>query len=198
MALECLIGDRRTAQFKSWDKWMQAVDGLRDEWLNVLEDDPLGYNEVAAMSLLATAAVKINWLALAEFTTVKLGKSDRRTKASGRADLWAFDQQSEHSWSIEAKHGWITSASRGRLQTKRIEGAISDALCIRRGQARQKIALVVTLHDLASGEIELEDVTCVDKNRGGSREPDFCWRITHRGTKCDWAHDVYFSLYNVK
>ncbi|MER0239673.1 hypothetical protein [Fulvimarina sp. MAC8] len=138
-------GDRRRREWHVWDNWMNHAAQLCGRFYGEVEtddpymfDDPFAYNETASVSLLASAAACAGYLGLAEFTTQKRSRGDRRKISHGRCDLWLCE---EASWAFEFKQ--IRGSSVG---AKRIEGAMEDAVrCARQIHSNDADAAVAGL-----------------------------------------------------
>jgi hypothetical protein len=201
MSVEFIEGDRRTKHYKSWSKWIASIDKLRRQWASQIDHDPIAYNEVASMSFMATAAVKVNWQALVEYTTVKRGKKDGRENANGRADLWVYDPELDTSWSIEAKQGTKFTNKETEKQKKRVLGAIQDARKVKQSEADQRLALVVTLYDPTSLDqtesLDIDVVICPKFTTTKKARVLYCWKLACEGVLSPWSQDAYLTFYEV-
>lgn len=125
-----------------------------ERYTKALEDAPWWYNERANVGLLATAASRINWIALEEYGTEKVGRrvkrgADKSTK-NGRCDLYMYDcpssknkDASDLAFAIEAKQAWpamtVRASSSDRV-SKRWSAALEAARELDRGEADHRIA----------------------------------------------------------
>lgn len=144
--LSKLQGDERTLEAKVWGVWLQAARRLCENFANDLEDDPLGYNETASVSLLCSAAATIGWLGLAEYALTKKAVEDRRRAAPGRCDLYLLTPA--RSWAFEFKQLFPFGVPRRRLQTV-WDAARRCAECLPLQEADARVAgLIVSLYHM--------------------------------------------------
>ena len=144
MSYECIkIGDaRRTGLISDWEVWLKSADKLYRRFISRLDGDaPFDYHEVASVGFLASAAAMAGFLPINEYDVFKLGKSDKRTKVPGRADLW-FDVGSR-CYSIEFKRTRrpVTTA----YLKQRLDHAFEDIECVHKDEYQFAAACLVTV-----------------------------------------------------
>ena len=123
------------------------------------EEAPWWYGERANISVLASAAARLSWIALEEFATQKtLGsKSKDKKKAEskyGRCDLYVYDYKQRGSGNVgasgqdfafEAKHAWGAfrpkSGQESRVEAKWSQ-AVEAARCLHIEEADHKLGLL--------------------------------------------------------
>lgn len=137
------IGDRRRSGIiTDWEKWLKKADKLYSRFNDRLGgDSPFDYHEVAAVGFLANAAAMAKFLPMNEYELFKLGKTDKRTKVAGRADLW-FDAGSR-CYSIEFKKAREPQTLANLKQ--RLKYAYKDISCIRNDEYHHAAACLVTV-----------------------------------------------------
>lgn len=122
---ELLHGRRTTREYKAWQGWMDEAARLTCRFATVWDDDPFAYNETASVSALCSAAIAAGYLALAEFMQLKRAKTDGRSFAPGRWDLWLATDT--YQWGIEFKQ--VST----RFTNNRLTTALSEAtLCAKK------------------------------------------------------------------
>ncbi|AYV47074.1 hypothetical protein CFHF_22510 [Caulobacter flavus] len=183
MALKLLSGDRRTTEYKSWNAWLKAASKLVAQFDEDLEDDPFAYNETASVSLLAAAAAKAGYLGIAEFSTVKGHKADRRRAANGRCDFWMTDV--DRSWGFEFKQLRPDYAS-DALWLTGMDGARACARRLRSSAADLRVAgLIVSLYWQEGAVLQQSR----ENLRRLARECDYAWELPASG---EHTGDTFF------
>ncbi len=90
MPISLIKSDLELSHHKKWKLWLDKTAEIRDRYKHAEDgDDPLGYNETASVSVMASAAYACGGYALAEYVSQKRTKEDRRRKGHGRDDLYA-------------------------------------------------------------------------------------------------------------
>lgn len=104
-----------TARHQKWLEWISGASSLRNRFLDEEGYDPFDFNETASVSLLASAAVHIGGLALAESISTKRKQEDYRKKGHGRDDLYIL--LGDQGWTFEFKQIFrpITSQLKGQF-----------------------------------------------------------------------------------
>ena len=111
---QLLKADKRTREARIWDHWMSCGAAYAERYFaEASEDDPFAYNETASVSHLAAAAALAGYLGMAEWSTDKKSRLDRRRKGYGRSDLWLCAEGS--TWCFEFKQVRGGSAGPKRL-----------------------------------------------------------------------------------
>jgi hypothetical protein len=143
LSYECIrIADaRRTGILSDWEAWLRRADQLYERFTDRLEgDSPFDYHEVASVGFLSNAAAMAGYLPMNEYDVFKRGRSDKRTKVPGRADLW-FDT-GPRCYSFEFKRT-RRPATIGYLR-QRLEQAFSDVNCVARDESHYAAACLLT------------------------------------------------------
>lgn len=97
-SISILKSNKKLTRHKKWKLWLEKTAELRDRYRDAEdEDDPLGYNETASVSIMASAAFACGGYALAEYVSQKRNKEDLRYKGHGRDDLYA----------VIGNEGWV-------------------------------------------------------------------------------------------
>lgn len=144
LSYECIrIADaRRTGILSDWEAWLRRADQLYERFTDRLEgDSPFDYHEVASVGFLSNAAAMAGYLPMNEYDVFKRGRSDKRTKVPGRADLW-FDT-GPRCYSFEFKRT-RRPATIGYLG-QRLEQAFSDVNCVARDESHYAAACLLTV-----------------------------------------------------
>ncbi|GBD48131.1 hypothetical protein METY_1344 [Methylopila sp. Yamaguchi] len=111
-------------EFKLWHPWLNRVPRIRRQFADALDgDDPLLHNETASVGVLAGAATRIGYLALAEYSSQKRGSGRGRPYRRGRCDLWISTPGGDRSWSFEVKQ----ILCRGGIREATLEDAPAPA-----------------------------------------------------------------------
>lgn len=125
---------------------------------NSLDDAPWWYNERANISIVASAASRIDWIALEEYGTDKIeksgSKSNSKSNKKGRCDLFLYDcagnnsrnkNPSDYSYAIEAKQAWAAmtgkSGNYARIEKKWAQ-AIEASRELHRDEANHRLAML--------------------------------------------------------
>lgn len=95
--------------------------------MEIIDDDPLFYNETASVGVLAGAATRAGLLALAEYKATKRGSGRGRPHKYGRCDLWISDPESSFSWAFEFKQRFCTANVREQTIASVMKRACRDA-----------------------------------------------------------------------
>lgn len=144
MSYECIkIADaRRTGILSDWERWLRHADQLYKRFADRLEgDSPFNYHEVASVGFLSNAAAMAGYLPMNEYDVFKRGKSDKRTKVRGRADLW-FDTGARcYSFEVKRTRRPVTV----RYLGQRLEQAFSDVECVDRDEYHYAAACLLTV-----------------------------------------------------
>lgn len=123
----CLIkGDRRSAAYKDWGKWLECSANLHDRFLKEQNLSPFDANEQSAVGLFAAGAAIAGHLPLIEYGIEKKDWTDKRRKSSGRADLWI--DFSVRSYSFEFKRAWYRATTRNLHE--RLARVRRDIACV--------------------------------------------------------------------
>ena len=144
MSYECIkVGDgRRTGLIADWEHWLRSADKLYRKFVDRLDgDSPFDYHEVASVGFLANAAAMAGYLPMNEYDVFKQGKSDRRTKKPGRADLW-FDV-GERCYSMEFKR--TRRPQTVAYLSQRLDYAYEDIECVHKDEYHYAAACLVTV-----------------------------------------------------
>lgn len=144
MTYECIkIGDaRRTGLLKDWEQWLKSADELYGGFVHRLDgESPFDYHEVASVGFLAGAAAMAGYLPMNEYDVIERGKSDKRTKVSGRANL-RFDVGKRcYSFEFKRTRRPITKA----YLEQRLEYAHKDIDCVSEDEYHYAAACLVTV-----------------------------------------------------
>ena len=137
------IGDgRRKPLIEDWENWLLKADELYKRFSDRLDgDSPFDYHEVASVGFLASAAAMAGFLPVNEYDIFKRGMSDKRTKVSGRADMW-FDT-GPRCYSIEYKRT-VRPVTITYLKD-RLQAAYLDIDCVPRDESHYAAACLVTV-----------------------------------------------------
>ncbi len=137
------IGDaRRKGLIADWEAWLKNANKLYKRFFERLDgDSPFDYHEVASVGFLANAAAMAGFLPMNEYDVFKRGKSDKRTKVPGRADLW-FDV-GDRCYSLEFKRTLRTQTI-GYLE-ERLTSAYEDIQCVHEDEYHYAAACLVTV-----------------------------------------------------
>ena len=144
LSYECIrTGDaRRTGILFDWEKWLRSADELYGRFADRLEgDSPFDYHEVASVGFLSNAAAMAGYLPINEYDVFKRGKSDKRTKVRGRADLWFDTGPRCYSFEFKRTRRPVTTGYLGQ----RLEQAFSDVKCVDRDEYHHAAACLVTV-----------------------------------------------------
>ncbi len=163
--------DGRRREARIWQEWFRLVPVIREEFLSVIDDDPLFYNETASVGVLASAASRVGLLALAEYSATKRGTGRGRPHRHGRCDLWVCEVSGKTSWSFELKQLFCAgSARRGTIATA-FERACRDARAVHPLEADYCFgALLVSAR--AGCELGEATVECINAL---AKEATFSW-----------------------
>ena len=101
------------------DVFVYWRDGL-EAYSKATKDEGWCYNERPQVGFLSTAIWQAKGVTLAEYPVTKQGWHDRRTRYTGRGDLWAH--LGDTTYAIEAKHREV------RLGTPKTKQALDDLL----------------------------------------------------------------------
>ncbi|MBO9708081.1 MAG: hypothetical protein J7521_07705 [Caulobacter sp.] len=182
----CLKGDERTIEYRDWSHWLKSLGDLVLRFDREVYDDPLGYNETASVSLLASAAAHAGYLGLAEFYTTKGQRHDRRFAAQGRCDFWMASDA--RSWGFEFKQRTpkrLTPA----IPLRAMEEAHDCARSLRRTEANSRVAgLIISLANIDPDD--LDDAR--DDMRAFAQDRDFAWELRGEGFSTDTF--LFFDL----
>ena len=108
MPISLIKSDLGLSHHEKWKLWLEKTAELRDRYKCAEDgDDPLGYNETASVSVMASAAYACGGYALAEYVSQKRTKEDLRRKGHGRDDLYAVIEGDW--WVFEYKQLFCTS-----------------------------------------------------------------------------------------
>lgn len=131
--------DQRRREAELWRPWLNRVPRIRRQFADVIEgDDPLLYNETASVSVLAGAATRAGYLALAEYSSEKRGAGRGRPYRKGRCDLWISTPIAERSWSFEVKQLFCRDGVRKATLESALEQACNDARAVDAFEADQR------------------------------------------------------------
>ena len=130
---------RRRGLIADWDHWLHHADALYMRFLDRVGESPFTYHEVASTGFLASAAALAGFIPLAEYEVTKRGRTDRRTKVDGRADLWFAAP--ERAYSFELKRAWL-AATTGNLRDL-LDAAADDVACIPRNEYHHAAGLLI-------------------------------------------------------
>jgi hypothetical protein len=122
--------DGRRREARIWQEWFRLVPVIREEFLSVIDDDPLFYNETASVGVLAGAASRVGLLALAEYSATKRGTGRGRPHRHGRCDLWVCEVEGKSSWSFELKQLFCSKSARRGTIAGALERACRDARAV--------------------------------------------------------------------
>lgn len=156
--LRWLTGDSRTLEHSEWSRWLKSAAFLTNRFDHEFEDDPFAYNETASVSILAAAAVRAGYLALAEYVATKGQPKDRRLAAEGRCDLWL--DSPDRDWAFEFKQICRERPPTLKALERTMERAQTCARCVRHDEASERVAgLIVSLYF-----VEDEDLPVATRN----------------------------------
>ena len=143
MTYECIkFRDRRRKQIASdLEAWLKCADQRYSRFYDRLDDSPFDYHEVAGVGFLASAAALAGYLPLNEYDVIKRGKSDKRTKVRGRADLW-FDA-GKRCYSFEFKR--TKRPETVHYLNQRLGTAFDDVKCVGNDEHDYSAACLVTV-----------------------------------------------------
>jgi hypothetical protein len=137
------IGDgRRKLLISDWETWLKSADQLYKRFVERLDgDSPFDYHEVASVGFLANAAAMAGYLPMSEYDVFKRGKSDKRVKEPGRADLW-FDAGNQcYSFEFKRTRRPVTPA----YLEARLDYAYEDIECVHKDEYHYAAACLVTV-----------------------------------------------------
>lgn len=144
LSYECIkVADgRRKGILSDWESWLRNADKLYDRFTDRLEgDSPFDYNEVASVGFLSNAAAMAGYLPMNEYDIFKRGRSDKRTKVLGRADLWFDSGPRCYSFEFKRTRRPVTVGYLGQ----RLEQAYSDVKCVDRDESHHAAACLLTV-----------------------------------------------------
>jgi hypothetical protein len=142
---EWMEADRRRVEFKSWEPWLKRVAKHRAAFADVIDDDPMHYNETASVGVLASAASSVGLLSIAEYVCIKRVANDRRRRKSGRADLWVYDAKFERSWAFEAKQYECRPGVKLKTLEAKLQKAADEADLIPHWEAEDAFGILILL-----------------------------------------------------
>lgn len=120
---------------------LNAFLRLCEEFADKLDGDmPYCYNERASVSCFAVAASRKGFLVLEEYATTKKYRGDRRARAPGRGDLWAFDTVCGKTFGFEAKQCFPRSGCKEGTISGVLKSAARDATHLLDSDLRYGIA----------------------------------------------------------
>jgi hypothetical protein len=179
---KCLkAGDGRLHGLRAdWDAWLREAEKLYGRFEDRVGESPFYYHEVAAVGFLASAAAMAGFVPLAEYEVIKRGRTDKRAKVDGRADLWFSSGQ--RSYSFEFKRARALATPKNLLD--RLNRAEHDVARIPREE----------YHYAAGGLIALvTDERRMDVYTSFARREDVC--IAYRvGPEREGCAFLYFRL----
>jgi hypothetical protein len=147
--------DQRRRESHLWRNWLRLVPVIREEFLSVIDDDPLFYNETASVGVLASAASRAGLLALAEYSATKRGTGRGRPHRHGRCDLWVCEVSGKTSWSFEMKQLFCASNVRDATIEAALESARRDAKAVHPLEATHRFGGLL-LSARAGGALNVE------------------------------------------
>lgn len=170
---DCLRANQARKEATLWQAWMDAAAELTTRFYNeVQEDDPFGYNETASVSLLATAAGRVNYIGLAEFVVWKKAGDDGRKRRRGRSDFWMLAQ--DRDWAFEFKQHFSSRGSRRDLERK-FNSARECAEKIVKGSVDNRVAGLIVSFSVVSPDKRPAALTAIEDM---AKNADFAWRIS--------------------
>jgi hypothetical protein len=172
VTVERIYGSSRRVEANAWQKWLEEAAKLIERFDCDETDDPFAYNETASVSLLASAAARIDALALAEFSVTKRGRLDGRRRSNGRADFW-MRMPKGRAWSFEFKQITYETITIDNLHMQMNEANTCASKLISYGPDYRVAGMIVPLYYVDQAE------------RGRSRERlyafksecDFVWHL---------------------
>ncbi len=184
-----ISGDKTTAEFKIWSKWLRKAGVLFDRYIDCVdEDDPFAYNETASVAFLASAAALAGHIALAEYSVTKIeaAKADRRKlrdrERHGRGDLWLHAEGQYWAFEFKQRNSVGVSRADGRLGSL-FGKAVDCARQVNRKQEGTPVAgLVVSLFFIKGAKDKTEpdgvaDAAAAEIERFGRSAELYCWKI---------------------
>lgn len=184
-----ICGDKRTAEFKIWSKWLSGAGVLLDRYVDCVDDDdPFAYNETASVAFLASAAALAGHCALAEYSVTKIdaAKADKRKlqdrERHGRGDLWLHAEGQYWAFEFKQRNSVGVSRADGRLGSL-FKKAVNCAKKVKRKQEGTPVAgLIVSLFFIEDAKDTTEPdrvakAAAAEIERFAREEKLYCWKI---------------------
>jgi hypothetical protein len=171
---------RKKGLMSDWKQWLMNADTLYNRLTARLGDSPFQLHEVASVGFLASAAAMAGFLPVNEYDIVKKGRSDKREKVPGRADLW-FDA-GIRCYSFEFKRAWAAATSKNLSASLKL--GLDDVNCIQHDEYHYAAAGLLAV-------VSNEDRLPVYLDFAKSDDVDFAYRIGPEGKSGAF---IYFKL----
>lgn len=184
-----VCGEKESAEFRSWSKWLKKAGVLFDRYIDCVDDDdPFAYNETASVAFLASAAALAGHSALAEYSVTKIeaAKADRRKlkdrERHGRGDLWLHADGEFWAFEFKQRNSVGLSRANGRLESLFKEAENCATQVNRKREGIPVAGLIVSLFFIRDAKHQTEpdrvaEAAAVEIERFARKVNLFCWKI---------------------